>query len=186
MEAVLTAHRVQTDYCFKSQPPPFWGSVDLSWRVDQLGQAVDVEAKRGTAPPMVVTCLIDRLKRMRFASTEQRLAASFFTANLDPDIIRQIVRGHSGQINSCYEQELVRTPGIAGKVVMKWIINSEGIVTRAEAIESKLNSPAVESCLANGIMTWTFPKPKGGGIVMVNYPFVFRPGPPPPVTPPPP
>ena len=32
----------------------------------------------------------------------------------------------------------------------------------------------VENCLASRIKTWVFPKPKGGGIVIVNYPFVFK------------
>ncbi len=94
--------------------------------------------------------------------------------SLDPEIIRRIVREHAGQIRYCYESELTRTPGIYGKIVMKWVINGEGRVMQATPAESQMKNANVESCLASRIKTWVFPKPKGGGIVIVNYPFVFK------------
>lgn len=33
----------------------------------------------------------------------------------------------------------------------------------------------VERCLASKIKRWVFPAPKGGGIVIVTYPFIFKP-----------
>ncbi len=96
--------------------------------------------------------------------------------SLDPEIIRRIVREHGGQIRYCYETELTRTPGLYGKIVMKWVINGEGKVMQATKAESQMNNANVENCLASRIKTWVFPKPKGGGIVVVNYPFVFKQG----------
>lgn len=94
--------------------------------------------------------------------------------SLDPEIIRRIVREHAGQIKYCYEKELTRTPGIYGKIVMKWVINGEGKVTASQVAETQMKNANVEQCLATKIRTWVFPKPKGGGIVVVNYPFVFK------------
>jgi ribosomal protein L17 len=94
--------------------------------------------------------------------------------SLDPEIIRRIVRSHAGQIRFCYEHELRKTPGIRGKIVMKWIINGEGRVMQAQVAETQMRNADVESCLAARIKTWTFPKPKGGGVVVINYPFVFK------------
>jgi hypothetical protein len=94
--------------------------------------------------------------------------------SLDPEIIRRIVREHAGQIKYCYEKELTRTPGIYGKIVMKWVINGEGKVTQSAVAETQMKNSNVEGCLATKIKTWVFPKPKGGGIVVVNYPFVFK------------
>ena len=96
--------------------------------------------------------------------------------SLDPEIIRRIVREHAGQIRYCYERELTRSPGIYGKIVMKWVINGEGKVTQATTAETQMRNANVEGCLATKIKTWVFPKPKGGGIVIVNYPFVFKQG----------
>jgi hypothetical protein len=96
--------------------------------------------------------------------------------SLDPEIIRRIVREHAGQIRYCYEKELTRTPGIYGKIVMKWVINGDGKVTVSQVAETQMKNANVEQCLATKIRTWVFPKPKGGGIVVVNYPFVFKQG----------
>ncbi len=94
--------------------------------------------------------------------------------SLDPEIIRRIVRENGAQISSCYETELKQTPGLSGKIVMKFVINGEGKVAQATKSESQMNNAGVENCLASRILTWEFPKPKGGGIVIVNYPFVFK------------
>lgn len=94
--------------------------------------------------------------------------------SLDPEIIRRIVREHAGQIRYCYESELSRTPGIYGKIIMKWVINGEGKVMQATTAETQMKNANVEACLASRIKGWVFPKPKGGGIVIVNYPFVFK------------
>jgi hypothetical protein len=94
--------------------------------------------------------------------------------SLDKEIIRRVVREHMAQIRYCYEKELTRTPGIYGKIVMKWIINGNGKVTQAKVAQTQMKNKNVENCMARKIRTWRFPKPKGGGIVIVNYPFVFK------------
>lgn len=120
--------------------------------------------------------------------------------SLDKELIRRVVQTHLAQIKYCYERELLRTPGLFGRVVMKWVINGEGVVTQAQTAETQLRNANVESCIATRIKTWRFPKPGGGGIVIVNYPFVSKqsdgerdvsappqraPEPPPPPAPPP-
>jgi len=96
--------------------------------------------------------------------------------SLDPEIIRRIVREHASQIRYCYESELTRTPGLLGKIVMKWVINGEGRVMQAQVADTQMKNANVENCLATKVKTWLFPKPKGGGMVIVNYPFVFKQG----------
>lgn len=41
---------------------------------------------------------------------------------------------------------------------------------------STLNDVRVENCVARAFRRWEFPKPSGGGIVIVSYPFYFIPG----------
>ena len=40
--------------------------------------------------------------------------------------------------------------------------------------KSTMNNRNVETCIAKAVRRWLFPKPKGGGIVIVSYPFVLR------------
>ena len=98
------------------------------------------------------------------------------TANgdLDKAIIRRYVKRNISKITYCYEKELVRTPGLFGKIDMEWTITADGLVREAKPKASTMNNPEVERCIAEKIRTWEFPKPKGGGIVVVRYPFVFK------------
>jgi hypothetical protein len=94
--------------------------------------------------------------------------------SLDKEIIRRVIKNHIAQIRYCYEKELVRTPGLFGKVTMEFIIKGDGSVSDAKVKETTLKSAEVERCMGAKIRTWTFPKPKGGGIVIVKYPFVLK------------
>ena len=39
---------------------------------------------------------------------------------------------------------------------------------------STLENRGVERCITDKIRRWSFPEPKGGGIVLVEHPFVFK------------
>jgi len=36
-----------------------------------------------------------------------------------------------------------------------------------------MGNSTVESCIAQSVRRWSFPAPDGGGIVVVNYPFML-------------
>lgn len=63
-------------------------------------------------------------------------------------------------IRSCYASELRRTPGITGKVTMKWVINGEGKVAQAATAQTEMNNANVESCLAARIKSWCSRSPR--------------------------
>ena len=112
---------------------------------------------------------------------------------LDKDIIRRIVRAHINEVRYCYNQSLVRDPGSKGRIAIKFTIGGTGKVPSAVVQESTMRDPRVGQCVAQAVRRWTFPKPAGGGSVIVTYPFVLEPGgswtppagwqPPPPPTP---
>ena len=41
-------------------------------------------------------------------------------------------------------------------------------------VSTTTNTPELEKCIAGRVRTWVFPKPKGGGVVVVTYPFMFK------------
>jgi hypothetical protein len=49
-------------------------------------------------------------------------------------------------------------------------------VSQAGTKTTSLNNLAVESCIEGRFYKMQFPQPKGGGIVVVSYPFMFSPG----------
>ena len=98
------------------------------------------------------------------------------TGALDKRIIQKVVRQHSGELRACYEKELNKNKGLNGRVVVNWIISPQGAVTKAIVKESTIKNKNVESCVVNSVKFWKFPAPKGGGIVAIEYPFVFEAG----------
>lgn len=94
--------------------------------------------------------------------------------SLDKELIRRVIKQHLPQIRYCYEKELIRSPGLFGKVATEFTITAEGAVSDAKVSQSTLNNDEVERCITAKIRTWRFPKPKGGGVVVVKYPFLFK------------
>jgi len=93
--------------------------------------------------------------------------------SLDKEIIRKVVRQHRREIKYCYEQQLQKNPQLKGRVKMEFTISPQGSVIAATPVESTLGNTSVETCMSNKIRHWSFPAPKGGGIVKVKYPFNF-------------
>jgi pSer/pThr/pTyr-binding forkhead associated (FHA) protein len=94
--------------------------------------------------------------------------------SLSMEIIRRVIRSHRDQIKYCYNKELTRHPNLTGKVSIKFTISPKGYVSQATVSQTTLNNASVERCIASKIKTWKFPEPKGGGIVIVNYPFILK------------
>jgi pSer/pThr/pTyr-binding forkhead associated (FHA) protein len=93
---------------------------------------------------------------------------------LDKALIAAVVQSNIGQIKHCYERQLIVDPNIFGKVVAQWTINKEGVVSASSVKSSTMKNSAVENCIVSKIKGWNFPKPKGGGQVLVSYPFLFK------------
>jgi hypothetical protein len=95
---------------------------------------------------------------------------------LDKDIIRRIVRAHINEVRYCYNQALARDPNAKGRVAVQFTIGGTGKVPSAVVQETTMKDAAVGNCIAQSVKRWVFPKPEGGGSVIVTYPFVLEPG----------
>jgi hypothetical protein len=95
---------------------------------------------------------------------------------LDKSLIDAVIKRNMNQIRYCYQRELTKNPSLAGKITVKFVIAKDGTVSSATTKASTMNSPAVESCINGRFQRFQFPEPKGGGIVIVSYPFIFSPG----------
>jgi TonB family protein len=95
--------------------------------------------------------------------------------NLDREIIRRIIRRHINEVRFCYEQQLAAHRDLAGRMVVQFNIAPSGQVLSSVMQSSTLSNVRVESCTLQAVRRWEFPKPEGGGLVNVSYPFVFTP-----------
>jgi hypothetical protein len=94
---------------------------------------------------------------------------------IDPELIRKVIREHASQVRYCYEQELAVDPKLEGKVSIQWQIGADGSASNCTVHgDTTLQSEKVQRCIMSRIVTWAFPKPKGGGIAIVKYPWILR------------
>jgi TonB family protein len=95
--------------------------------------------------------------------------------SLDKEIIRRIIRRHINEIKYCYEQELTKKPDLGGRIMVQFTIAASGQVIASVLQNSTMGNARVENCTVQAVKRWEFPKPLGGGIVIVSYPFVLTP-----------
>ena len=93
---------------------------------------------------------------------------------LDRSVVQATIAKYLSQVRACYENGLKRNPGLGGQVTMAFEIGAGGNLNFANVQKTSLDDPEVESCISTRMMSWQFPKPRGGVAVKVSYPFVLR------------
>ncbi len=101
------------------------------------------------------------------------LGGSGVTTSSSPskDVIRKHIRSKLPNFKYCYEKQLILNPALKGKVTSKFTIGPNGNVIQAQTTGLAKVAPCIEGVLRR----IQFPKPTGGGKMVVTYPFVFNP-----------
>ena len=189
--------------CYKralKSDPKASGKVTVLFVIGTAGRVTMSKATLDEVGHGTGACVAETIKRLRFVKPEggavnisktfsfgapgseskpARVTASTdggqpqVMGSLDKDVIRRVVRKNTNQIRYCYERELAKNPNLSGKVNVKFVVSGTGKVSSATVASSTLSNAAVESCITQKIRRWRFPEPKGGGIVIINYPFSF-------------
>jgi len=126
--------------------------VPAAWRDTTLQLALFTTREEGPSP-----------------NTDKIILGSLSKDHID-SVVKKNLRGISG----CYQRSLNRDPGLRGKLVVKFVIAQDGSVSSASTKSSTLRNRTVEECVNAEFRMMRFHRPKGGGIVIVSYPFVFN------------
>ena len=96
---------------------------------------------------------------------------------LDKADIDATIKTAMPNIQTCYENALATNPDLSGTVLLKFVIGKDGTVSSSEPKEEQttLKSAEVIECISAEMKNIQFPAPKGGGVVIVSFPFVFQP-----------
>lgn len=147
------------------EPPSMFGRGELGLRAEgELGS--ELGSVRGG-----VIGGTPAKKRARVSKGSPKVIGS-----LDEGEIRRVVHGHVTQAKACYNAGLAKDPTLAGKIVVNFTIDPDGAVKNATIKEDTLADASVGTCVRKAVLGWSFPKPVGGGLVVVSYPFVFATG----------
>lgn len=139
------------------------GTTDMDDDANVRGGRVTTDAETKT-----VVDNIEPLSDVRTTSIERNIAfekvPSSFTdrlANLSTrgktrsaEDVQKTVRNHTRALQDCYKQELKYDPTIKGKIIVKFVIDPDGVVTNASLVSSTLNSPRMERCILTRVSGW--------------------------------
>lgn len=94
--------------------------------------------------------------------------------SLDKEVIRREMQRHSAEVRTCANAALDAGTTAHGKLTVRFVISKTGEVSESAVTSSTLENPSLENCVAEVIRKAKFPAPAGGGVVTVNYPYVFK------------
>ncbi len=148
------------------------GGGGTGWGTVGTGQYGTIGHGSGTGSGFGVGSGRGGMRGRKASPPQVRIGNAVATGDLDKNIIRRYIRRKLPRIKYCYEKQLLVRPDLSGDVVTQFQISPQGAV-----LNSKANgvSKDVSDCVAGVIQTIKFPKPKGGGLVQVRYPFTFVP-----------
>ena len=92
---------------------------------------------------------------------------------LESSLIDKVIQQNVAQFLDCYQRALTKNPELKGKVTLNFTISKTGSVAKSSTYKTTLGNATAEACLNQNMMNLQFPEPKGGGIVIVKYPFIF-------------
>lgn len=93
---------------------------------------------------------------------------------LERSEVEAVIQENLSQIRFCYNRGLRNNPSMSGKVTSNFTISGDGGVKTSRIMGSTLAAGEVEDCIKTKIASWKFPLPRGGGEVVVSYPFLFK------------
>ncbi|MDP1917540.1 MAG: AgmX/PglI C-terminal domain-containing protein [Myxococcales bacterium] len=139
----------------KVEVQPMSGSADLS------GLAALLNPARLTRPPGP--------GQVGTAASRQ---ISVVGGAMDKEMLARVINSKLGEVSACAERALLKTPDVAGKLVVEWQVSNIGAVKSARSRSSTVRNPELEACVLARVRTWRFPQTSSGGTIV--FPFMFR------------
>ncbi|MGE0763904.1 MAG: AgmX/PglI C-terminal domain-containing protein [Bdellovibrionales bacterium] len=99
----------------------------------------------------------DSLHGWIMAKMQPKTKVTFLAENNQPSF-QALVRGRTAEIQSCYNAQLKKGLNKSGKLVIKWLVSSEGRADDFVEEQNELGSPELYECARSAIQSWSFPK----------------------------
>lgn len=126
------------------------------------------------APASVKTTAPRRTGALEVRGTVQGMRTlAKVSGGLSKSDVLAVIGAHQRGFNRCYEQELMASPGLSGKITFQWTILPDGKVSAASQQTGSMTNAAVSTCMLGIIRRMKFPRPTGGSVQVV-YPFILR------------
>jgi len=203
VKAAITIHRDELQACYErrlAKAPDLSSTSVLEWTVRADGTITAPTASAMAAEyedPELRDCVVGRIRSWAFPAPDEpvgvTLVAGFsrkraalvasptgkmkggVVGGLDTDAVRRAIQSHAAEIRKCYEQRLAQDPRLAGKVLLRWIIQADGSAANVIVSDgTTLEDHALHECMRARVAAWRFPRPAGGGVAVITYPWILR------------
>ena len=144
----------------------------------------DIGATANLGPNALMGKGLGRTIAAEKKGAEKRIRGQFKTKRLkdddiiggtmSPKAISNAIKRRGRAIRACYEKALGRKNSLAGKVVMRFVVQESGRVSSARVASDSLGDSTVGACLVRTVKRMRFPPPQGGSAT-VEFPFIFTP-----------
>lgn len=174
----LTAKRKALKACFRDAEPGSF--VELGPNSTVVTDPTRANAARAEAcVAKIVKSALAGLRGPQPARVVALLSSSAKPSDqvLSKESLDSVVNAHASEVSDCYDAALEVWPGIKGRIATSFVIWFDGQVALARTGESTLANPMLECCINTAVRGWTFPKPNGGSIALVTFPFTLGPRP---------
>lgn len=113
----------------------------------------------------------EALLRPVIDKTDTELGKITVSKGFSEKTIRKFLERHIPAIRACFNLASTRKPGLKGKVVFRFVIDSVGRVTKVSVMKSMLKIKSIEQCIIQKLKCLTFPAPAGGGkgTIFIEY-----------------
>ncbi|MDI3289694.1 AgmX/PglI C-terminal domain-containing protein [Polyangium sp. 15x6] len=95
------------------------------------------------------------------------------SGTLTNEQIQTAVNENVKAFDGCYSLGVDKEGKLAGTVTIQATVGPLGTVNEASVKNSTVKNPKVEDCVRKAFKTVKFPRPAGGGTVMITYPMTF-------------
>ncbi len=96
--------------------------------------------------------------------------------SLDKAVLRRVIRPHRGELRRCYQRHgLDADPTSKGSITLSLTISPSGDVKATKTKADTTGTPEIGKCMAKAAKHWGFPKPLGGGLVLLQIRLLLEP-----------
>jgi TonB family protein len=95
------------------------------------------------------------------------------SGTLSNEQIQATVNENAKAFDACYTIGADKEGKMSGTVTLQATVGPLGVVNEASVKKSTMKNTKVDDCVRDAFKTLKFPKPAGGGTVMITYPMTF-------------
>ena len=81
--------------------------------------------------------------------------------HIPAEVIQRVVRNNFGRFRNCYMNGLRDNPSLEGRVVTRFTVNRQGMVSSAQDGGSTMPNSGVVSCVVKAFYSLSFPEHEG-------------------------